>query len=76
MFNIFSDIKEAYECSTISNNVFKRFVESIKWDSSFFADGEFYFVKGGFTFTTPSLDPFDMDWKPSAMFSDGSVIEF
>lgn len=76
MFNVFSKIKEAYECSTLSNNVFKDVLESIKWDSRFFADGEFYFVKGDFTFTTPSLDPFDMDWKPSAMFADGSIASF
>lgn len=75
-FRIYEKIKEAFGYSAHSNNKFKSALESIAWDYSFFADGEHYFVKGGLTITTPSLNPFDMDWRPSAMFSDGSVIEF
>lgn len=76
-FRIFEAIKEAFETSTSSNNLFRKVIKSIKWDSEFFADGEFYFVKGGFCFTTPSVDPFKIckNWRPSAIFSDGSCIE-
>lgn len=66
----------AYETSTLACNRFQDAIYSIAWDSMFKADGEYYFVKDGHTFTTPSLDPFDMPWKPSIMPSDGSgVIE-
>lgn len=74
--NIFMSLKEAYETSTHNVNCFLKALNKIKWDEKFEADGEHYFTKGGFVFTTPSLDPFDMDWKPSAIFSDGSYIEF
>lgn len=73
---LFYKIKNAYETSTHNNNRFADCLKSIKWDSEFYADGEHYFLKGDMTFTTPSFDPFNCDWKPSAMFTDGSVIEF
>lgn len=76
-YNIFEYLKEAYGASTQANNRFKAALNRIRWDKTFFADGEYYFVKGGFCFTTQVLDPFAMeDWKPSAIFSDGSYIEF
>lgn len=74
--NIFETIKNAYETSTYNNNRFATILSSIKWDSEFYADGEYYFIKDDMTFTTPSLNPFNMDWKPSAIFNDGSYIEF
>lgn len=74
--NIFENLKNAYECSTHSNNLFEKALKSIKWEDVFFADGEYYFIKGDLTFTTPSLNPFNMPWKPSAMFADGSIISF
>lgn len=77
-YDIFTAIKEAYETSTHSFNRFEKKLNSIKWDSKFFADDEFYFVLGNMTITTPSLDPFKCSkaWGPAAMFSDGSYIEF
>ncbi len=77
-YDIFEKIMEAFETSTPSNNRFLSVINSIRWDEKFFADGEHYFCKGGFTFTTPSLEPFEIsrDWMPGAMFSDGSYIEF
>ena len=76
-YNIFEYLKEAYGSSTQANNRFKAALNRIRWDKTFFTDGEYYFVKGNFCFTTQVLDPFDMeDWKPSAIFSDGSYIEF
>ena len=77
-FDTFLKLEEAYGRSTQNDNAFARALSQIKWDSTFYADGEHYFVRGDFTFTTPSLDPFgaDMEWKPSAMFPDGSVISF
>lgn len=74
--NLFFNIKEAYETSTNNKNHFAELLSSIKWDSEFYADNEYYFIKGDMTLTTPSLNPFNMSWKPSAIFTDGSCIEF
>lgn len=77
-FEIFETLRTAYETSTPAYNRFLGVLESIRWDSRFYADGEHYFVLGGFCFTTPALDPFQIkrDWVPEAEFSDGSVISF
>lgn len=72
--NIFYNIKEAFETSTFNKNCFAQALKSIKWDAQFEADNEFYFVKGDMTITTPSLDPFNMDWEATAIFNDGSVL--
>ena len=74
--NIFYKLKNAFECSTQNNNLFEKALKSIKWDKQFYADSEHYFCLGKFTFTTPSLDQFNIDWKPSALFTDNSYIEF
>lgn len=75
---IFEKLKNAYECSTLSNNLFEKALKSIKWDSTFFEDCEHYYCYGNMCFTTPSLNPFECtkEWKPSAIFNDGSYIEF
>lgn len=73
---IFENLKTAFECSTHSNNLFEKALKSIKWENTFFADDEYYFIKGDLTFTTPSLDPFNMDWEASGIFRDGSVLTF
>lgn len=75
-FKIFETLKAAYNDSTPANNRFKRAIEKIKWENTFMEDDEYYFVKGGFCFVTPSLNPFAMPYKPNALFSDGSSIEF
>lgn len=75
-YSIFETLKEAYETSTQNNNRFLSALERMNWDARFQADGEHYFTRGGFVLTTPSLNPFAMDWKPSVIFSDGSMIEF
>ena len=77
-FEIFETLKAAYDSSTPAHNRFREALESICWDSRFYADGEYYFVRGGFCFTTPSLDPFQIrrDWKPEAKFTDGAIISF
>ena len=76
--HLFETLKNAFESSTLSNNRFLSALNSASWDKKFYADGEHYFCKGGFCFTTPSLNPFEItrNWMPSAMFSDGSCIEF
>ena len=76
--HLFETLKNAFESSTLSNNRFLSALNSASWDKTFYADGEHYFCKGGFCFTTPSLNPFEVtsNWMPSAMFSDGSCIEF
>lgn len=76
--HLFETLKNAFESSTLSNNRFLSALNSASWDKTFYADGEHYFCKGGFCFTTPSLNPFEVtrNWMPSAIFSDGSCIEF
>lgn len=74
--DIFEILKEAYETSTHNINRFAEKLSAIKWDNEFRADDEYYFIKDDMTFTTPSLDPFKTEWKPSAMFKDGSYLEF
>ena len=76
--NLFHTIKEAFEVSTQNHNSFVEKLNSIKWDSKFFADDEYYFIKDDLTFTTPSLDPFKVskEWMPAGIFADGSYIEF
>ena len=76
--HLFETLKNAFESSTLSNNRFLSALNSASWVKTFYADGEHYFCKGGFCFTTPSLNPFEItrNWMPSAMFSDGSCIEF
>ena len=75
-YNIFTKLKEAFETSTHNCNCFADALASIKWDSTYTADGEQYFNLGGFTFTTPSLDPFNMPWECTAFFSDNSMLSF
>ena len=72
--NIFENIKEAFEASTHNCNRFMQALNSINWDAQFEADNEYYFIKGDMTITTPSLDPFNMDWEAAAIFNDGSVL--
>ena len=74
--NIFTKLKEAFETSTHNTNRFAEVLASIKWDSTYTADGERYFNLGGFTFTTPSLDPFNCPWECTAYFSDNSMLSF
>ena len=73
---IFRKLKEAYESSTLNKNYFADELSSIEWDCKFYADNEYYFVKGDFTFTTTSLNPFKTEWNPEALFADGSLIQF
>lgn len=75
-FELFEKLKTAYEVSTFNNNLFKRTIDSIEWDDMFYADNEYYFIKGGFTLTTTSLNPFEVDWMPEALFADGSLLTF
>lgn len=73
---LFEELKEAYETSTPNCNRFKKAIEAVKWDNVFQADGETYYCLGGFTLTIENIDPFAQAWKPSVLFSDGSLIEF
>lgn len=75
-FDIFYNLKNAYEVSTHNHNAFKLALESVKWDATFYADNEYYFIKGDLTFTTTSLNPFEVEWSPEALFADGSLLSF
>lgn len=68
-------LREGYETSTRRANRFDRAIACIPWDEQFDADGEHYYIKDGLTLVTPSLDPFDMPWRPAAHFDDGSWVE-
>lgn len=72
--DLFWKIKEEYGLSTHNINRFEKILKAIAWDSEFYADEEYYFIKGDMTFTTPSLNPFSMKWEASAIFADGSVL--
>ena len=73
-YDIYENLLEAYETSTMNANRFLKAINKIAWDQTFEADGEFYFLKDRFTLMTPSLDPFHMEWRPSVLFGDGSYI--
>ena len=73
---IFHKLEEAYKASTPNRNYFADALNSIEWEGRFYADNEYYFVKGDFTFTTTSLDPFKTEWPPDAIFGDGSLVTF
>lgn len=72
---LYEKLKEAYETTTHSYNRFAETIEQIKWDDTFKADGEIYFVKEGFTLMVENLNPFQQKWKPSVFFKDGSFAE-
>lgn len=66
--NIIEALNTAYGTSTPSNNKFEKLINSIKWDKTFEADGEKYFVLGDLTFTIEDLNPFNENWKPTVMY--------
>ena len=49
-------LKDAYESTTKNYNRFKKVIESTKWDNTFSADGEHYFIKDNFTLTSTKWD--------------------
>lgn len=75
-FKLYETLKKAYETTTKQNNRFLIALNSVEWEKTFEADGETYYVKGGFTLTVENTNPFEEKWKPMAFFSDKSVIEF
>ncbi len=75
-FQLFESLKKAYETTTLNYNKFQAIIESVKWDNVFHADGEIYFCKDGFTLTIENINPFAEAWRPSVMFSDGSILTF
>lgn len=75
-FTLYENLKNAYEVSTHNHNSFKQAIESVNWDEKFFADNEYYFVKGDLTLTTTSLNPFEVEWTPEVLFADGSLLTF
>lgn len=74
MLNLFYTLKNAYEVSTHNANHFLEAINSINWDNKFYADNEYYFIKDEMTFTTTSLNPFEVDWSPEALFADGTLL--
>lgn len=58
-------LKDAYESTTKNYNRFKKVIESTKWDNTFTADGEHYFIKDNLTLTIENTDPFKEAWKPT-----------
>jgi len=73
---IFQKLKEAYDNSTHNYNAFEVCINSIPWESEFEADGELYYCYGDLIFTIQNINPFEEQWRPTATFTDGSVIKF
>lgn len=73
---LFYELKNAYDVSTHNVNRFLQTIKSIKWEDTFFADDEYYFIKDNMTFITTSLNPFEVERVPEAIFTDGSVVSF
>ena len=65
--NLIETLNTAYGASTPADNKFERVINSIKWDKTFEADGEKYFVLGDLTLTVEDLNPFNEIWKPTVM---------
>ncbi len=76
-FDLYECLKHAFDTSTPACNRYAKAIKSIKWDETFYADGEYYFLKGRLTFTTESLDPFKISLiRPAVMAEDGSMLMF
>lgn len=77
-YTLYKKLHDAFEDSTPNNNFFKIAIKSIEWDNKVIIDGEYYFMKDGHLFTTPSLDPFDINkcWRPELTPNDlsGTII--
>ena len=43
---LYNFLRDAWDRSTPADNAFIRALESTRWDDTFYADGEHYFVKG------------------------------
>jgi hypothetical protein len=75
--SLYNSLVDAWETSTPSKNRFIECVSRVKWDCEYYADGEHNFHLGGFTLSTPTLDPFgEHKWMPSVITSDGSILFF
>ena len=53
---LYEKLKEAYETTTKKYNRFKEVIESIKWDNTFSADGEQYYIKNNLTLTIENIE--------------------
>ncbi len=62
---LYEKLKEAYGSSSRMYNNFKELINKIKWDNTFIADNEHYFIKGDLTLTIENIDPFKEKWAPS-----------
>ena len=65
--NLIETLNTAYGTTTPADNKFERTIKSIKWDETFEADGEKYFVLGNLTLTVEDMNPFAELWKPTVM---------
>lgn len=77
-FALFKELRDAWGESTAAVNLFDAKLKSIQWDNSFYADGEFYFIKGADIFSTPVIDPFEDTGGifPSMLTGDGTIFTF
>ena len=66
--NIIETLNTAYGTTTPADNKFEKAINSIKWEKTFEADGEKYFVLGDLTLTVEDLNPFNENWKPTVMY--------
>lgn len=75
-YEIFTQLKKAYDTTTRRHNKFLEAINSIEWTDKFQADGEFYYCLGKFILTVQNVNPFEQQWEPSVLFTDGSLITF
>ena len=76
-YDLTEKIKEAYQTTTINNNVFEKFINSINWTKIYKADGEInYYLKNKLTLSIENINPFKEAWSPSILYEDGSIIIF
>lgn len=64
-FKIIERLQNAYNATTMSCNKFANELNKIRWDKTFKADGELYFIKDKLVLTVENTNPFQEQWKPS-----------
>ena len=75
-YDIYEILKDNYGASTPATNYFEGAISRIAWDKVFAADGETYYTADcGFALTVENINPFQQQWKPTVLFSDGSMVE-
>ncbi len=68
---LIESLMRAWGRSSQANNLFLKKLNSVKWEEKFFAEGEYYFIKGNVKFSTEVLNPFDKFTRKPSFFGSG-----